>query len=101
MCTARIMFSQPVHLSIMVVDPLCLVYTDVRNKLIFLSLLTKWQVTFSIVDSYDTLYLEGLNSLQYRFLMMGGKLVWSLDKKDHKSTVGVMYDPFVGMILAF
>jgi hypothetical protein len=34
--------------------------------------------------------------------MMGGKLVLSLDKRDHNSTVGVMYyDLFVGMILAF
>jgi hypothetical protein len=85
----------------MVVDPLCLDYTDVRNKLIFLSLLTKWQVTFSMADRYDTSYLEGPNSLQYPFLMMGGKLVLSLDKRDHDSTVGVMYDLFVGMILAF
>jgi hypothetical protein len=88
-------------MSIMVVDPLCLVYTDVRNKLIFLSLLTKWQVALCIVDSYDTFYLEGPNSLEYPFQMMGGKLVLSLDKGDHNSKVGVMYDPFVGMILAF
>jgi hypothetical protein len=46
------------HSSIMVVDPLCLVHTDVSNKLIFLSQLTKWQVAFCIVDKYDTLYLE-------------------------------------------
>jgi hypothetical protein len=46
------------HLSIMVVDPLCLVHTDVSNKLIFLSLLTKWQVAFCIIDNYDTWYLE-------------------------------------------
>jgi hypothetical protein len=46
------------HLSIMVVDPLCVVHTDVSNKLIFLSLLTKWQVAFCIIDNYDTLYLE-------------------------------------------
>jgi len=32
--------------------------------------------------------------------MMGGKLVLSLDKRDHNSTVGVMCDQFVGMILA-
>jgi hypothetical protein len=52
-----------------------------------------------MADMYDTLYLEGPNRLQ--FLMMGGKLVLSLDKRDHNSTVGVMYDLFVGMILAF
>jgi hypothetical protein len=85
----------------MVVDPLCLVYTDVKNKLIFLSLLTKWHVALCIVDSYDTLYLEGPNRLQYPFQMMGRKLVLSLDKRDHNSIVDVMYDPFVGMILAF
>jgi len=90
------MFSQPVHLSIMVVHPLCLVDTDMRNKLIFLSLLTKLQVTISMVDIYDTLYLEVPNSLRYPFLTMGGKLVLILHKRDHNSTVGVMYDLFLG-----
>jgi len=51
-------------------------------------------------DCYDTLYLEAPNSLQYPFLMMGGKVVLSLDKRDHNSTVGaLMCDPSVGMIL--
>jgi hypothetical protein len=54
-----------------------------------------------MVDSYDTLYLEGPNSLQYPFLMMGEKLVLCPDKRDHNSSVGVMYDPFVGIILSF
>jgi hypothetical protein len=53
-----------------------------------------------MADSYDTLYLEAANTLQYPFLMMGGKLVLSLDKRDHNSTVDVMCDQFVGMILA-
>ncbi len=54
-----------------------------------------------MVDNYDTLYLEGPNSLQYPFLMMGEKLVLSLDKRDNNSTVVLMYDPYVRMILAF
>ncbi len=54
-----------------------------------------------MVDNSDTLYLEGPNSLQYPFVMMGEKLVFSLDKRDHNSTVVVMYHPYVGMILAF
>jgi hypothetical protein len=54
-----------------------------------------------MVDSYDTLYLEGANSLQYPFLMMGEKLVLCPDKRDHNSSVGVMYDHFVGIILTF
>jgi hypothetical protein len=90
------MFSQPVHVSIMVVDPLRLVHTDVRNELIFLILLTN-----CMVDNYDTLYLEGPNSLQYPLVMMCEKLVLSLHKRDHNSTVVVMYGPYVGMILAF
>jgi hypothetical protein len=56
---------------------------------------------FCMVDNSDTLYLEGPNSLQYPFVMMGEKLVFSLDKRDHNSTVVVMYHPYVGMILAF
>ncbi len=52
-----------------------------------------------MVDNSDTVYVEGPNSLQYPFVMMGEKLVLSLE--DHNSTVVVMYDPYVGMILAF
>ncbi len=40
-------------------------------------------------------------SLQYPFLMMHEKLVLCLDKRDYNSTVGVMYDPFIGMICYF
>jgi hypothetical protein len=32
---------------------------------------------------------------------MGEKLVLSLNKRDHNSTVVVMYDRYVGMIVAF
>jgi hypothetical protein len=85
----------------MIMDPFCLVYTDVWNKFIFLNPLTQWQVTVCIVNNCDTLYLEGPNNLQYPFLMMGRKLVTSLHERDHNSTMGVTYDPFFGMILAF
>jgi hypothetical protein len=80
----------------MVVDPLRLVYTDISNEPILLSLLTN-----CMLDNYDTLYLEGPKSLQYPFVMMGEKLVLSVHKRDHNSTVVVMYDPYSGMILAF
>jgi hypothetical protein len=59
------------------------------------------QLALCIVDSYETLYLEGPNRLQYPLQMMGGKLVLSLDKRDQNSIAAVMYDPFVGMIIAF
>jgi hypothetical protein len=52
-----------------------------------------------MLDNYDTLYLEGPNKLP--FVMMGEKLVLCGDKRDHNSSVGVMYDPFVGIILTF
>ncbi len=48
---------------------------------------------FCIVDNSDTLYLEGPNSLQYPFVVMGEKLVLSLHKRDHNSTVVVKHDP--------
>jgi hypothetical protein len=48
-----------------------------------------------MVDGYDTLYLEGPNSLGYPFLTMGVKLVLCPDKRDHNSSVDVMYDHFV------
>ncbi len=54
-----------------------------------------------MVDNSDTVYVEGPNSLQYPFVVMGEKLVLSLDKRDHNSTVVLMYDFYVGMILAF
>ncbi len=54
-----------------------------------------------MVVSYDTLYLEGPNRLQYPFLLTGEKLVLCLDNRDHNSSVGLMYDPFVGIILTF
>jgi hypothetical protein len=54
-----------------------------------------------MVDNYDTLYLEGPNKLQYPFVMMGEKLVLYLDKRHHNSSVGVMHDPFVGIIFTF
>jgi hypothetical protein len=47
------------------------------------------------------LWLEGPNSLQYPFVMMGEKLVLCVDKRDHNSSVGVMYDHFVRIILTF
>jgi hypothetical protein len=56
---------------------------------------------FCMVDNSDTVYVEGPNSLQYPFVVMGEKLVLSLDKRDHNSTVVLMYDFYVGMILAF
>jgi hypothetical protein len=87
----RIMFSQPLHLSIMVVHPLRLIHTDVSCS----------QNSRFRVDNYDTLYLEGPNKLQHPFLMMGEELVLCLDKRPHNSSVGVMLDPFVGIILTF
>ncbi len=56
---------------------------------------------FCMVDNYDILYFEGSNRLQYPIVMKGEKLLLSLDKRDHNSPVVVMYDPYVGMILAF
>jgi hypothetical protein len=61
----------------------------------------KMKGAFCMVYNSDTLYFEGPNSLKYPFVMMGEKLVLRLDKRDHNSTVVVMYGPYVGMILAF